>query len=187
RRQLMSDVPVGSLLSGGVDSTVITRLMKDGLAEPPSAFAVGVRGEAAVNELEPARRAALALGVPLTEVEVGEEEFLAAWPGQVAGMGEPVANSGVLLVGLLCRTVGKTHKVVLSGQGADEPLGGYPRHAAERWYPFTSRIRPLLDLVPERFAASDRVSRIRRMAGETDQARRFTEILAVFSPAEVSG
>ena len=185
RRQLMSDVPVGSLLSGGVDSTVITRLMMDDLAAPPSAFAVGVRGEGAVNELEPARRAANALDVPLTEVEVSDEEFLAAWPGQVAGLGEPVANSGVLLVGLLCRTVGKTHKVVLSGQGADEPLGGYPRHAAERWYPFTRRIGPLLDLVPERFAASDRVSRIRRMSREADQSRRFAEILAVFSPAEV--
>jgi asparagine synthase (glutamine-hydrolysing) len=187
RRQLMSDVPVGSLLSGGVDSTVITRLMKDGLGEPPRAFAVGVRGEGAVNELEPARRAAHALDVPLTEVEVSEDEFLAAWPGQVAGMSEPVANSGVLLVGLLCRTVGQTHKVVLSGQGADEPLGGYPRHAAERWYPFTRRMGSLLDLVPERFAASDRVSRIRRMSREGDQSRRFAEILAVFSPTEVGG
>jgi asparagine synthase (glutamine-hydrolysing) len=187
RRQLMSDVPVGSLLSGGVDSSVITRLMKDDLADAPRAFAVGVRGEGAVNELAPARRAASALGVPLSEVEVGEDEFLAAWPGQVAAMSEPVANNGVLLVGLLCRAVGKTHKVVLSGQGADEPLGGYPRHAAERWYPLTSRIRPLLDLVPERFAASDRVSRMQRTSREADQARRFTEILAVFSPGEVSG
>ena len=185
RRQLMSDVPVGSLLSGGVDSTVITRLMKEGLKEPPQAFAVGVRGEGAVNELEPARRAALALGVPLSEVEVSEDQFLVAWPSQVAGLGEPVANSGVLLVGLLCQTVGKTHKVVLSGQGADEPLGGYPRHAAERWYPLTRRLGPLLDLVPERLAASDRVARIRRLSREPDQSRRFAEILAVFSPAEV--
>jgi asparagine synthase (glutamine-hydrolysing) len=185
RRQLMSDVPVGSLLSGGVDSTVITRLMKEGLGDAPQTFAVGVRGEGAVNELEPARRAALALGVPLAEVEVTEQQFLAAWPGQVAGLGEPVANSGILLVGILCQTVGRTHKVVLSGQGADEPLGGYPRHAAERWYPLTRRAGPLLDFIPERWAASDRVERIRRLSREPDQSRRFAEILAVFSPGEI--
>lgn len=184
RRQLMSEVPVGSLLSGGVDSTVITRLMMEGLAEPPQSFAVGIRGDGAVNELEPARRAARTLGVPLTEVEVSEDEFLAAWPGQVAGLGEPVANSGVLLVGLLCRTVGKTHKVVLSGQGADEPLGGYPRHAGERWYPLTRRMAPLLRLIPERWAASDRVERMRNLSGQPDPARRFAETLAVFSPAD---
>jgi asparagine synthase (glutamine-hydrolysing) len=187
RRQLMSDVPVGSLLSGGVDSTVVTRLMKEGLGSAPQAFAVGVTGAGAVNELDPARRAAHALGVPLTEVEVTEDQFLAAWPGQVASLGEPVANSGVLLVGLLCQVVGKTHKVVLSGQGADEPLGGYPRHAAERWYPLTRWLGPLLDLVPERLAASDRVSRIRRLSRETDQSRRFAEILAVFAPGEIGG
>jgi asparagine synthase (glutamine-hydrolysing) len=187
RRQLMSDVPVGSLLSGGVDSTVITRLMRDGLPQPPRAFAVGIEGEGAVNELGPAREAAGALGVPLTEVEVSEDRFLAAWPDQVAGLGEPVANSGVLLVGLLCQTVGKTHKVVLSGQGADEPLGGYPRHAAERWYPLARRLGPLLGLLPDRLAASDRVDRIRRISRERDPSRRFAETLAVFSPGDVGG
>ena len=185
RRQLMSDVPVGSLLSGGVDSTVVTRLMKEGLGAAPQSFAVGINGPGAINELAPARRAAAALGVPLTEVEVTEEQFLDAWPGQVARMGEPVANSGVLLVGLLCRVVGKTHKVVLSGQGADEPLGGYPRHAAERWYPLTRHLGPLLNFVPERFADSDRVSRIRRLSREPDRSRRFAETLAVFSPASI--
>jgi asparagine synthase (glutamine-hydrolysing) len=187
RRQLMSDVPVGSLLSGGVDSTVVTRLMKDGLTEPPQAFAIGIEGSGELNELPPARRAADAIGVPLTEVAVTDEQFLAAWPAMVAGLGEPVANSGVLLVGLLCQTVGHTHKVVLSGQGADEPLGGYPRHAAERWYPLMRRTAPLLDLVPERWAASDRVERVRRIARYRDKARRFTEILAVFSPDAISG
>ena len=184
RRQLMSEVPVGSLLSGGVDSTVVTKIMNESLAEPPHSFAVGLLG-GGPNELEPARRAATALGVSLTEVEVTEQEFLAAWPEQVAGLGEPVANSGVLLLGLLCRTVGKTHKVVLSGQGADEPLGGYPRHAGERWFPLLRRVAPALDVIPRRWAGSDRVERVRRLARQSDEARRFTEILAVFSPGDV--
>ncbi len=51
RRQLMSDVPVGSLLSGGVDSTVITQLMRESLDAPPSAFAIGFSGDDSLDEL----------------------------------------------------------------------------------------------------------------------------------------
>jgi asparagine synthase (glutamine-hydrolysing) len=184
-RQLMSDVPVGTLLSGGIDSTVVTRFMRDDLPEPPTGFAIGFDGDTA-GELAQARRAAAALGVPLETVTVTEAEYLATWPGAIAGMGEPIANSGVHLVGLLCRRVGQTHKVVLSGQGADEPLGGYPRHAAARLYPLARRLQPLLAMLPERMASSDRLARLRRLAGEPDEAARFAEILAVFSPREAT-
>ena len=185
-RQLMSDVPVGSLLSGGVDSTAVTSEMRRRLAQPPQSFAIGFAGAPAGGELALARRAAGAVGVPLTEVTVTGDDYLAAWIEQVGRLGEPIANTGTLLVTLLCRAVGATHKVVLTGQGADEPLGGYPRHAAERFYPLGRALGPLLRRLPERLAASDRVARVRRIAGASDQARRFTEILAVFSPQEAS-
>lgn len=185
RRQLMSDVPVGTLLSGGIDSTVVTRLMRDDLPEPPRGFAIGFSDDAAGEQAQ-ARRAAEALGVPLETVTVSEAEYLGSWPEQIAALGEPIANSGVHLVGLLCRRVRQTHKVVLSGQGADEPLGGYPRHAAARLYPLARRIRPLLAMMPERAAASDRMARLRRLAAEPDEAARFAEIIAVFSPREAT-
>ena len=186
RRQLMADVPVGSLLSGGVDSTVVTRLMRDALPEPPATFGIGFASEPEGGELANARRAAQALGVPLTEVQVADADYRAAWPAHAARLGEPIANSGVLLVGMLCAEVRKTHKVVLTGQGADEPLGGYPRHAGERYYPLVRHLAPLLRRLPERVATSDRVRRVARLAAEPDEARRFTEILAVFSPAEAA-
>jgi asparagine synthase (glutamine-hydrolysing) len=186
RRQLMSDVPVGTLLSGGVDSTAVSRVMRDELPEPPHAFAVGFAGDRGGGELALARQAAVALAVPLTEVAVTSDEYLAAWLNQVSHLGEPIANTGSLLVALLCRAVRRTHKVVLTGQGADEALGGYPRHAAERLYPVARMLAPLLRLVPERLGTSDRVARARRVASEPDRARRFTEILAVFSPHEAA-
>ena len=93
RRQLMSDVPVASLLSGGVDSTVITLVMRNALPEPPAGFAVGFSDNRDLDELGVARRAAQVLGVPLTEVGITEAEYRAAWPRQVAGLGEPIANS----------------------------------------------------------------------------------------------
>lgn len=182
RRQLMSDVPVGSLLSGGVDSTVVTRLMQDGLADPPHAFAIGFEGGAAVDELAVARRAAAALGVPLTEVAVSEHAYLAAWPREIAALGEPIANVGLLLVGLLCRTVRGSCKVVLTGQGADEPLGGYPRHVAVRFYPLARRFARVIGALPE--PASDRLSRVRRLLTAANESRRFTETLAVFAPTD---
>ena len=186
RRQLMSDVPVGSLLSGGVDSTAVTGLMRDALPAAPQAFAIGFSDPDAPDELGAARAAAQALGVPLEEVAVSERDYLARWPAQIASLGEPVANSGVLLLDLLCERVALTHKVVLTGQGADEPLGGYPRHAAERWAGSLRLMSPLLAHLPERFASSDRVARARRLARASGEAERFAETLAVFGPAEAA-
>jgi asparagine synthase (glutamine-hydrolysing) len=183
-------VPLGTLLSGGVDSTVVTKLMRDAAGgaggDPPQAFAVGLADDSESAELGEARRAATALGVPLEEVAIPEAEFLAAWPESIRTLGEPIANPGVLLVGLLCRRVRGSRKVVLSGQGADEPLGGYPRHLAERLWRVARLAGPLWRAVPEGIAASDRVSRMRRIVAATDQASRFAEILAVFGPHEAS-
>ena len=187
RRQLMSDVPLGVLLSGGVDSSVVARLLCDASDHPPQAFAVGFADSPDGGELPAARRAAGALGVPLTELPVTQQGFLQAWPGQISGLGEPIANSGMLLVGMLCQLVRRSRKVVLTGQGADEPLGGYGRHAAERWFPLARRFARLLRVMPERAMPSDRLQRMRRVATEADEARRFTEILAVFSPREAIG
>jgi asparagine synthase (glutamine-hydrolysing) len=182
RRQLMSDVPVGSLLSGGVDSTVVTRLMQDGLAEPPQAFAIGFEGRTAPDERAVARRAAAALNVPLEEVAVSEDAYLAAWPQQIAALGEPIANVGLLLVGLLCRTVRRSCKVVLTGQGADEALGGYPRHVAERFYPWARPFARVIGALPE--PASERLARVRRLVTAANEGRRFAETLAVFAPTD---
>lgn len=184
RRQLMSDVPVGCLLSGGVDSTAVMGVMRDCLPEPPVAFGVGFTGDGKNGELLHARAAASALKVPLAELSIDESGWLVAWHAQVAALGEPIANPGLVLVGLLCQLVRRSHKVVLSGQGADEMLGGYPRHVAERWYPLLKRLQPLLRLLPEATASSDRVRRLGHIAAAGDDARRFTEILAIYSPRE---
>ncbi|HXI64394.1 MAG TPA: asparagine synthase (glutamine-hydrolyzing) [Gemmatimonadales bacterium] len=180
KRQLMSDVPVASLLSGGVDSTVITDVMRQALPQPPRAFAVGFSDSPGLDELAAARRAAQVVGVPLTEVAIAEADYLAEWPRQVARLGEPIANSSALMIGILCRTVSRSHKVVLTGQGADEPLGGYPRHAAERLYPLARLGRGLLDRLPERLLSSDRIARLRRTGRASNEPRRFAETLAVF-------
>jgi asparagine synthase (glutamine-hydrolysing) len=182
-RQLMSDVPVGSLLSGGVDSVLVTALMGEASGGVmPTCFAIGFEAADGGEELTAARRAAASLGAPLRAVHADDEAYLRLWARQAAMVGEPIANSGVLLVGLLCAEVRRTHKVVLSGQGADEPLGGYPRHAAARLRGVARGLRPVLRALPDGILASDRLDRLRRIGRGQDEAGWFTELLAVFEP-----
>ena len=178
---------LGSLLSRGVDSVLVTSLMTDASGgRAPQCFAIGFDDDRPGNELLAARRAAGALHAPLCEVVADDRSYLRTWSDQLGGMGEPIANSGVLLVGLLCEQVRKTHKVVLSGQGADEPLGGYPRHVAERFHGLARQLAPLLGRLPDNLLDSDRMDRLRRLARHADEGRRFTELLAVFQPEEAA-
>ena len=174
----------GSLLSGGVDSTLVTHEMMRRVS--PQTFAIGFAEAPHGGELMLARRAASVLGVPIREVAISEADYLEGWLRQSATLGEPISNTGMSLVGILCKSVRQTHKVVLTGQGADEPLGGYARHVAERVYPWLRPFRAPVSLMPERLLQSDRMARLRRVVGSPDQGRRFAEILAVFGLAEVA-
>ncbi len=182
-RQLMSDVPVGSLLSGGVDSTVVTAMMTRHLPYRPHAFGIGFRSQGERSEAVAAERAARALDVPYTATAVDDNEYLAAWPSAFASASEPIGNSGGLLLHLLCRTVGRTHKVVLTGQGADEPLGGYPRHMAERLRRFGWVAPRASAWVAERLLGAGAGRRLGRVARATNRIDRYLEIFAVLEPA----
>ncbi len=184
-RQLMSDVPVGSLLSGGVDSSVVTSVMSHALPYAPHAFGIGFRSHGDRSEVLAAQRAADALRVPFTPTWVNDADYLAGWPEAFALMSEPIGNSGGLLVHLLCRTVGRTHKVVLSGQGADEPLGGYPRHMAERLRR-VGRLAPgVSSWVADRVIGAGAGHRLERVLSARDALDRYLEILAVLDPETV--
>src|SRR5205823_9448721 len=131
------------------------------------------------SEALAAGQAAVDLGVPHTSLEVDDADYIDAWPRAVAQVGEPIANSGGLLVRMLCEEVGRSHKVVLTGQGADEPLGGYPRHVVER-------LRPLARLAPgpavavvRRLKGRDDASRLARALGARTRVDRYVEVLSV--------
>ncbi len=182
-RQLMSDVPVGALLSGGVDSSLITSMMTASLPAPPQTFGIGFRSHGAASETRGAALAAAELGVPHVSIEVEDAEYISAWPASFASSGEPIANSSSLLLRLLCERVGKTHKVVLTGQGADEPLGGYPRHAALRLQAL-GRFAPRLSArITQAVLGSDSGARLARVLRSRDRIERFAEIFTVI-PAE---
>lgn len=185
QRQLMSDVPVGSLLSGGVDSSLVTAMMDRHLPYHPQCFGVGFRSHGKASEIAAGQISAEALGVPYESTWVDDADYLAGWPSAFAEVGEPIANSGGLLVYHLCRLVARSHKVVLSGQGADEPLGGYPRHMAARLWS-VGRLAPRFSAwVTERFFGGEAGHRLTRVLRAQNPIDRYLEILSVASPESV--
>jgi asparagine synthase (glutamine-hydrolysing) len=125
-RHLMADVPLGVLLSGGIDSSVIAALASRHLGRPVDTFTVGFSDHPRLNELGPARRVARHLGTAHHEVLVGEEQMKAYLPELVYQQDEPIADWACIplhFVSRLARDAGV--KVVLVGEGSDEQFCGY--------------------------------------------------------------
>jgi asparagine synthase (glutamine-hydrolysing) len=182
-RQLMADVPVASLLSGGVDSSLVTLLMNERLPYRPESFGIGFRSDGDESEALAAAAAARDLGVPHHSLLVEDDAYIRAWPEAVGHIAEPIANSGGLLVRLLCEQVSAKHKVVLTGQGADEPLGGYPRHAAERLRPFGEVLPGASVRVLRLLLSHENADRLQRILAAPDRIGRYVQIFSVL-PAE---
>lgn len=130
-RQMMSDVPYGALLSGGVDSAAIVAAMAQRSSEPPQTFTIGFPGaDPTLDERTAARRSAELLGTRHHETGFTAGEMADAVAQAIAHLEEPcgIPSAPVLLE--LARFARQRVKVVLAGQGADEPHGGYRRHQA---------------------------------------------------------
>lgn len=126
---LVSDVPVGAFLSGGIDSTAVAALMHEA-GHTPRTFSV-VFTEGAYDEAPFARKAAAHLSADHTEIFLTEETLLAQLPAAVAAMDQPTGDGiNSYVVAGAVRSFGL--KVALSGLGGDELFGGYPSFARLR-------------------------------------------------------
>jgi asparagine synthase (glutamine-hydrolysing) len=129
RSRLMSDVPLGAMLSGGLDSSLIVALMAEEMSQPVKTFSIGFAGSAG-NELSDARMVADALGAEHHELELGLDDREVDLEDLAWHMDEPVASLSALGFLALSRLAARHVTVALSGQGADELLGGYRKHLA---------------------------------------------------------
>jgi asparagine synthase (glutamine-hydrolysing) len=130
RSHLVADVPVGTFLSGGLDSTAVSKAARESLSELHT-FSVRFEGRARHDEGPGAREVAQALGTIHHELVVGPSA-LAVLPDMIRHADEPFAISSALALYLLARFARERVKVVLTGDGADEVLAGYPwRHEPE--------------------------------------------------------
>ncbi|MGB7373485.1 asparagine synthase (glutamine-hydrolyzing) [Pontixanthobacter sp.] len=127
KEQMLSDVPLGSFLSGGVDSSLITALMQSHSAQPVRTFAIGFK-EQRFNEAQYAAIVAKHLKTEHAEFILSENDALNVITNLPNIYDEPFADSSQIPTALLCREARKEVTVALTGDGGDEVFGGYNRH-----------------------------------------------------------
>lgn len=127
RLRLMSDVPLGVFLSGGVDSSAITALVRAQTKDPLHTFSVGY-AEAAYSELPFAATVANHLKTSHHEVRLSRESFFAALPRLIWHEDEPITWPSSVSLHFVSQLASKNVKVVLTGEGSDELFGGYGRY-----------------------------------------------------------
>jgi asparagine synthase (glutamine-hydrolysing) len=129
--QMVSDVPFGAFLSGGLDSSTIVALMSRHHTRVKT-FSVGF-GERSYSELAYAAQVAAHFGTRHHEMVVGYRDIIERLPQLVAYRDAPVSEPSDIPIYLLAREAARSVKMVLTGEGSDEILGGYPKHIAERF------------------------------------------------------
>jgi asparagine synthase (glutamine-hydrolysing) len=127
RMRLMSDVPLGVFLSGGVDSSAIAALMKRMVDGRIQTFSVGYR-EAAYSELGYASSVARHLDTDHHEVTIGRAEFFEALPNLIWHEDEPITWPSSVSLYFVSKLASQRVKVVLTGEGSDELFAGYGRY-----------------------------------------------------------
>src|SRR6266403_1311694 len=132
KRQLLSDVPLGLLLSGGVDSALLLALMNL-CGDSWRTYTVGYGSTFSDDELTDAAETAGRFSSEHTAVMLDRKTFEEALPKIVACLEEPIASSSIVPMYFVCQRARRDVKVALVGQGPDELFGGYRRHLGVRY------------------------------------------------------
>lgn len=130
--RMVSDVPFGAFLSGGIDSSAVVALMAPHSELPVKTFSVGF-SEGQYSELQYAKTIADQFKTEHHELVVSQDDLMEHLPALVRFRDAPVAEPSDIPIYLLSREARKTVKMVLTGEGSDEILGGYPKHVFESY------------------------------------------------------
>lgn len=188
KRQLLSDVEVGILLSGGIDSSIVAALAHKFTDYKMKAFTIGFDGSYEEDEINSAKEVADLYGYEHICEKISFVDFLSMLEEVSRIVEEPIATSSTIPMFFLSRLASKYVKVVLSGQGIDELLGGYRRYQGEiigdivprKLFSFIGLLVPIFNL------KNERVIRAASSLGEKNDIIRFAKIYSVFSDSEIS-
>jgi asparagine synthase (glutamine-hydrolysing) len=182
----ISDVPLGVLLSGGIDSASVTGMLAR-LSGRVKTFTVGFDAGATEGELTEARAVARHFGTDHHEIIMGPA-LADALPGIVRMQDEPLADPAAIATFFICQFAARFVKVVLTGEGADEVLGGYPRYGwlrvgerLRRWPGATSAAATLLRGLPHGVRDARIARRMSTLLGSASLVRRHLDWVAVMS------
>jgi asparagine synthase (glutamine-hydrolysing) len=183
-RQMVSDVPVGLMLSGGVDSAALAYYMSKSGGDRVKTFSVGFPGSGDWNELDDAKRTADWLGTEHHPLLIEQDDYIDFFPKSFWYLEEPVSEPTISAYYHVCKLAASRLKVVLMGQGADEPLAGYDRYFGERYH---GLVAPLLRYTPlgpiiRSLPRLEKMKMSVRSLSETDTLERFVKICTVFQP-----
>ncbi|CAM3342062.1 asparagine synthase (glutamine-hydrolyzing) [Aequorivita lipolytica] len=187
KRQLMADVEVGILLSGGIDSAVIAALAQKNSKKKLKAFTIGFEGDYEEDEIEQAEKTAEILGLEHYSKKINFTDFLSIIKETTRIIEEPLATTSSIPMYFLAQMASSHVKVVLTGQGADEPLGGYQKYQGEL---ISQRIpRGLINLskkiIPYTGIKSEKILRASKSLGEPEDIKRFLNVSSLFSNDEI--
>jgi len=186
KRHLLSDVPVGILLSGGLDSGLLLALMNEHGRDWP-AYTVGYGESFRDDELRDAAESAAILGARHVPVLLDRETYEKSFAKIVSFLEEPIASSSIVPMYFVCERAREDVKVALIGQGPDELFGGYTRHLGAHYGSLWRRLPPVLrSLVAKAVTHLPRNEALKRgvqALGTSDRLQRYEDIFSL-APAE---
>lgn len=190
KRHLLADVPVGILLSGGLDSGLLLALMKEHGRDWPS-YTIGYGTSFADDELADAAETASLLGARHTQVQLDQAEFEKSLPDIVRFLEEPVAASSIVPMYFVCRRARQDVKVALIGQGPDELFGGYTRHLGVQygnyWRGMPNGVKALATSMVSKLPRNETLKRGVLSLGASDRLTRYQDVFSIVPGETVDG
>ena len=158
RRRLISDVPLGAFLSGGIDSSIIVALMARNSQQPVQTFSIGYKDLPSFDETKYARDVATLNQTDHHEFKLGYKDILDAFPKVLENVDEPFADSSAVPTYIVSRETKNHVTVSLSGDGGDELFAGYRMYQGEYWSRYYAKvpgfirdgmIAPFINILPD--------------------------------------
>ena len=190
RRHLLSDVPVGILLSGGLDSGLLLALMNE-QGGPWPAYTIGYGETFEDDELADAAETAAMLGARHVTVKLDRDEFEKSLPKIVECLEEPIAASSIVPMYFIAQRARQDVKVALIGQGPDELFGGYKRHVGvhygEWWRRLPIGLRSAVRSAVNGLPRNEMLKRGVASLGTEDRLRRYQDVFSLAPRKAIDG